>query len=221
MMWRENQSLSLPGLNFLPIKDIDRCAPATWQAISCMLQIKPCSRSKHATQICRDDCYDLLTECIDWTRMETRHTPESICARFSVESGNPTSPCISLKPYLEPSDLPQHNALATNHQIVSPCRGHGCNSTEVCVAENKRGEEHGTATGSSFRCVPGCALGETSSYLIPVGAYARIPISVKQPQSGCYKVCRCMANGRLDDCQPLPCMTYNSCTLSKANKCNK
>lgn len=209
VLWRDNQSLTLPGL-ILPIKDIDKCEPEAWQAISCILQIKPCSRTKHTTQICREDCYDLLAKCIDWTRLETRHTPESICAKFSVDPENSSSPCISLKPYLKPSDVPNNGWPAANNQIISPCRGHNCNATEVCVPDNKR-DHHSLTASSVFRCVPGCPLGETSLYLVPVGAYARIPISMKQ--KGCFKVCRCMGDGRLEDCQSLPCMSYDSCKL--------
>lgn len=66
-IWKDTQSLSLPGLN-LPIKDISKCEPESWKAITCILQVKPCSRAKHTTQICREDCYDLLASCIDWTR---------------------------------------------------------------------------------------------------------------------------------------------------------
>lgn len=207
VLWRDNQALTLPGL-ILPIKDIEKCEPEAWRAIACMLQIKPCSRTKHTTQICREDCYDLLSKCIDWTRMETRHTPESVCAKFSVDSDNTSSPCVSLKPYLEPSDSPK-NGWPVNHQIILPCRGHSCNATEVCVPDNKR-DLHGVAASTTFRCVPGCPLGETSSYLVPIGSYARIPISMKH--KGCFKVCRCTANG-LEDCQPLPCMSYDSCKL--------
>lgn len=209
-IWKDTQSLSLPGLN-LPIKDIDKCEPEAWQAITCILQVKPCSRSKHTTQICREDCYDLLANCIDWTRMETRHTPDSICSRFSADSENSSSPCISLKPYLEPNDVPQNGWPSANQQIISPCRDHTCNASEVCVPNNKR-DHHGVEpTAMGFRCVPGCPLGETSMFLVPIGSYARIPISMKQ--KGCFKLCRCMPNGRLDECQPLPCMSYDSCKL--------
>lgn len=211
-LWKDNQSLSLPGLN-LPIKDISKCAPNAWQAISCILQIKPCSRNKHATQICREDCYDLLTQCMDWTRMETRHTPESICAKFSVEDfSDAATPCISLKPYLEPSDVPQTKANI-NHRILSPCHGHTCNASEVCVIETRQGNESNQENGSGYRCVAGCPLGETSSYLVPVGAYARVPVSLKQ--KGCFKVCRCGSSGRLDNCSPVTCISYDSCQLSE------
>lgn len=201
--WRNNQSIILPGLN-LPIKDISKCSPETWQAISCVLQIKPCSPIKHSTQICREDCYDLLTKCIDWTRMETRHTPESICERFSIDE----TPCISLKSYLEPSDLPINKM--TNHQIILPCRGHMCNISEICVVN--RNALLSKTNNELYQCVAGCPLGETSSYFIPIGSYARIPVSLKQKD--CFKVCRCLASGRLENCSNLQCITYDSCQLS-------
>lgn len=207
-VWRGNQTLSLPGL-YLPIKDIERCAPESWQAISCLLQIKPCSRDKHVTQLCYEDCYDLLTECIDWSRMETRHTPQSICTRFTVDSDDLSMPCTSLKPYLQPSDL-VNEWPAKNPQIIMPCRGHTCNTSEICVADNKR-DRHGIGAAEHYRCVPGCALGETSTYMIPFGSYARIPVSSKE--KGCFKICKCQADGKFDECQQLPCMSYDSCVL--------
>lgn len=207
--WRDNQSLTLPGLD-LPIKNVDKCQPEVWQAIACVLHIKPCSRNKHTTQICRDDCYDLLAKCIDLSRMETRHTPESICSRFTIDSDDPTASCVSLKPYLQPSDIPNIKWPAANHQIISPCQNHNCNATEVCIPTNKRDRQIATIA-SDFHCLPGCRLGEISSYLVPIGSYARIPVATKQ--RGCFKICQCSAIGRLDDCQHLPCMTYDSCKM--------
>lgn len=207
-LWKANRSLSLPGLN-LPINDVSKCEPEDWQAISCILQIKPCSRSKHATQICREDCYEILSKCMDWTRLETRHTPESICAKFSLEE-TAEHPCISLKPYLEPSDLPRQQGLKDNHKVVSPCRGHTCNASEVCVLASKEEIMKGS---SDYQCLPGCPLGETSSFLVPFGSFARIPVSAKP--RGCFKVCRCSKNGRLENCHPLPCISYDSCLLAE------
>lgn len=144
--------------------------------------------------------------------METRHTPDSICARFSADSENSSSPCISLKPYIEPSDVPLQSSWSPeNHQIVLPCRDHACNATEVCLSNNKRDHHSVSFTAMSYYCVPGCPLGETSTYLVPIGSYARIPMALKQ--KGCFKLCRCMPNGRLDECQPIPCMSYDPCKL--------
>lgn len=205
-IWKTNRSLSLPGLT-LPIKDLAKCSPELWRAVSCVLQVKPCTRVKHATHICREDCYE-LNKCIDWSRMEVNVTPESICSKFSLAESE-QRPCISLKPYLEPSDLPRQAASASNHRTVSPCRGHTCNSSEVCLLASKEEIIKGS---SDYQCTAGCPLGETSSYLVPFGAYARIPIASKP--RGCFKVCRCAKSGRLESCQPLPCISYESCSMS-------
>lgn len=198
-MWQAKGSLSLPGLS-IPIKDITQCSPDTWQAIVCALQIKPCARHRHATQICREDCYDILSRCMDWTQpMANGHTASSICAKLSFE--DPTIPCISLKPFTEPSDLPHHSG---NHKVRSPCAGHRCNSTEICQVNHD-----GT---SGYTCVSSCPLGETSFYTVPLNTYVRIPISLKQ--KGCHKICRCAASGRIENCQPLPCINYESCNVS-------
>lgn len=138
--------MSLPDLT-LPIKDISKCSPELWRAVVCSLQIKPCSRSKHANQICREDCYDILTKCMDWNRLESSHTATSICSKLSLEDA--TAPCISLKPFSEPSDLPYTEG---NHKVVTPCKGHPCNATEVCLVKRDG------STG--FTCVAGCMLGK-------------------------------------------------------------
>jgi len=69
-LWQENGFLSLPGIE-LPIRNVSKCSPEIWRAIACTLQIKPCTRNTHTNQICREDCYDILSKCLDWTRMKT------------------------------------------------------------------------------------------------------------------------------------------------------
>lgn len=217
IQWLFQSSLTLPGLN-LPIKDISKCSPEIWRAIVCSLQIKPCTRHKHANQICREDCYEILSKCMDWTRLESGHTAASICSKLSIEDS--TAPCVSLKPFIEPSDLPHHTG---NHKIVSPCLENPCNATEVCLLKRDG--------GSGYECLPGCALGkhfdfdlksfsvsnklflgETSSYMVPLHSYVRIPVSLKQ--KGCLKICKCGLSGRIENCQPLPCISYDSCMLA-------
>lgn len=200
-LWQSKGSLSLPGGLSVPIKDIRQCSPDTWQAIVCALQIKPCARQRHATQICREDCYDILSRCMDWTQPMANGptTAASICAKLSFE--DPATPCISLKPFTEPSDLPHHIG---NHKVRSPCAGHRCNASEICLVNHD-----GTA---GYSCVPSCPLGETSFYTVPLNTYVRLPVSLKQ--KGCHKVCRCAASGRIENCQPLPCVSYESCNVS-------
>lgn len=84
---------------------------------------------------------------MDWTKLEAGHTAASICGKLSFEDA--AAPCISLKPYIEPSDLPHHSG---NHKVQSPCKGHPCNVSQVCLV-NKDGT-------NGFSCVPGCPLGK-------------------------------------------------------------
>lgn len=207
MTWKDNRSLSLPGLN-LPIKNIETCSPDVWQAVACLLQIKPCSRSKHLTQICREDCINLLTSCMDWTQLKTHHTAESICSKFSVDETNTNMECVSLRPFLEQNDLTHIG----NHKIMSPCRDHLiCNTTEVCLLTDKH-EITSNSRVNGYQCMAGCPLGETSSYIVPFGEYARIPASLKH--KGCFKMCRCSSNGRFENCQQLQCISYDACMHS-------
>ncbi|XP_054733430.1 reversion-inducing cysteine-rich protein with Kazal motifs [Anastrepha obliqua] len=207
-MWQQNGSVSLDGFE-LPIKNMTRCAPEQWKAIACALQIKPCTRSRHYNHICREDCYEILSECMDWTRMSSALNAEAVCARLHPDGDD--VPCVSLRPYREESDAPKETG--GHHGLTAPCKGHPCNGSETCIA--RRNES------TAYECVPGCSLGEASNYLVPFGAYVRIPVlqSVKvggiggEGVVGAFKVCRCGAHGRIEHCQPLPSFSYANCAL--------
>ncbi|CAG2066756.1 unnamed protein product, partial [Timema podura] len=144
-LWQQEGYLGLPGLN-LPVRNISKCSPNVWKAVACALQIKPCHRHSHANRICREDCLDLLSECLDWTRMSGGHTAVSLCLRLSPD--HPDTPCISLKQFLQPSDSPY---FPPHKGVTSPCKGAPCNSSEVCLI-NRR-----CSPGSSclpYTCVP-------------------------------------------------------------------
>lgn len=125
--WKQENSLKIAGFNF-PILNINHCFLENWHAIACILHLKPSTRWGHLSQICHDDCLDILTRCMDWARMESKEvTADKICAHLSPDR---QSPCISIKPYLEYSDSPHS---ANDFTIISPCRGSQCNATsEVC-----------------------------------------------------------------------------------------
>lgn len=197
-MWTLRGFVSLPGNN-LPIKNISKCSPEKWRAIACTLQIKPCTRVKHYNHVCREDCYEILSECMDWSRVNTAINVDAICSQLHPEGEE--GPCVSLKPYLEPSDAPLE--MGGHHGLTEPCKGHPCNSTEACLPNRNE------STG--YQCIPGCALGEASAYIVPFGAYVRIPVSPNQ--RGSFKVCRCGSSGRIEHCQPLPSFSYDSCSL--------
>lgn len=48
--------------------------------------------------------------------------------------------------------------------------------------------------------------------MVPLNSYVRIPVSLKQ--KGCLKICKCGLSGRIENCQPLPCISYDSCMLA-------
>lgn len=192
--------ISLPGIE-IPIKNVSKCAPDKWVSIACILQLKPCTRASHLNQICREDCYEILNECMDWTRMNVSVTAADICS--TVSPSEEDAPCVSLKPYLKPSDVP----VADNgghHGLTSLCRHSSCNRSDVCIPNRNEGNRH--------QCAPSCSLGEASSYKVAVGSYVRVPVSSNDP--GCFKICKCSANGRIEHCQPLPCFSYDSCYYS-------
>ncbi|XP_021916359.1 reversion-inducing cysteine-rich protein with Kazal motifs isoform X1 [Zootermopsis nevadensis] len=201
-LWQQQGYLGLPGLQ-LPVRNISRCSPNMWKAVACALQIKPCHRHTHANRICREDCYELLSQCMDWSRMPTGHNAASLCSRLSPE--NPDTPCISLRPFLEPSDNPY---LQPQDEVTSPCKGDPCNNSEVCSVNRN------CATGRPclpYQCSPGCKLGEVSQYLVPQGSYVRIPLAAGQ--KGCLKICQCSPQGVVERCQLMPCYPLDSCWL--------
>lgn len=67
-LWQNDNNLTLPGL-VLPLKTNSKCSQEMWKSVACTLQIKPCSRNTHGNQICREDCMEILSECVDWSRL--------------------------------------------------------------------------------------------------------------------------------------------------------
>lgn len=75
----------------------------------------------------RQDCFNLLSQCIDWSRMPADTSAAAICSRLSLE--NPTTPCVSLEPFLEPSDQPYS---PPRDHVTQPCKGEPCAAGQVC-----------------------------------------------------------------------------------------
>ncbi|XP_050081387.1 reversion-inducing cysteine-rich protein with Kazal motifs [Anopheles maculipalpis] len=205
--WRQQGFIPFPGNVHLPIHNETQCSFEIWKSIACTLQIKPCTKGYHTNHICRQDCHEVLKNCVDWDRMSDEYSVSSLCRQLAPQ--NNSLPCISMGRF-QPHGIGPGGMLEGDQRIiadvalVSPCKGNPCNATQLCVA-NRDGT-------FGYRCVNGCPLGEASSYLVPVGAFVRIPVSVTQ--KGCLKVCRCGESGRIEKCQPLPCISYDSCTLA-------
>lgn len=206
--WQFQNKLALPGL-ILPLKNIFQCSPNVWKAVACTLQIKPCSRHSHANQICRDVCLDILSKCVDWSKISSEHSADTICANLSPD--DPNTSCIHLENFLHPSDTSYHRI---NEQVFSPCKGDPCEPNEVCLL-NKHCI-HGTNC-LPYKCVPGCKLGEVSEYMVPDGTYVRIPVPNNKDPKGCLKICKCN-KGKIEECQPLPCVSLTPCYLGSRHQ---
>lgn len=200
-LWQTQNTLTLPDLK-LPLKSIAQCSPNIWKAIACTLQIKPCSRKSHANQICRDVCLNVLRQCVDWTQLAPIHSPQSICRTLSPE--DPNVSCIKLENFLYPSEYYYPRII---DQVSSPCKGNPCDENEICIINKNC--IHGTNC-QAYSCVPGCKLGEVSPYMVPEHTYVRLPIPNNSKE--CLKICKCNRN-RIEECQPLLCITLTSCLL--------
>ncbi|XP_049948355.1 reversion-inducing cysteine-rich protein with Kazal motifs [Schistocerca serialis cubense] len=201
-VWLQDGVLGLPGFS-LPLLNISQCSAHAWKTVACMLQIKPCHQETHINRICKEDCYALLRQCLDWRRAPGQSAAE-LCARLSADGSQ--SPCISLRPFLQPSDSPH---VPPQDELTLPCKGdHPCNASQVCQLNRHCSSGHACRT---YRCTPGCKLGEVSQYLVPEGTFVRIP--VVHERKGCLKICRCSSRGSLESCRPLPCTEMESCWL--------
>lgn len=236
LMWLQHGYVRLQNI-FLPIKNITRCSPEKWKAIACILQIKPCTRQLHYNHICREDCYEILNECLDWLRLNNTINFETICGPLHhtsngrpscihlqsylqenhryrqipsgilIDASSSLSPSIYLSPLSSPSSssLSSSSTFSFGHRLNYPCKRLPCNESTVCQPLR-----NGL---NAYKCLPACALGETSSYLVPVKSYVRIPVQLSENRAG-FKVCQCGSSKSIEHCQPLPSLSYNFCVIS-------
>ncbi|CAH2005399.1 unnamed protein product [Acanthoscelides obtectus] len=206
-LWQTQNNITLgPGLT-LPLRSISNCSPNLWKAVACTLQIKPCSRTSHANQICRDVCLQILTDCVDWTKLSPIYSAHSICEGLSPE--DPDISCLRLQRYLYPSTY-KHSRITG--EVSSPCRGNPCEPNEICLINRKC--IHGISC-KPYICQPGCKLGEVSQYMVPHGTQVRIPVT--NNRKGWLKICCCNIN-KIEECQHLPAITLTSCLLGNTQQ---
>lgn len=200
-------SVYLPNSVKIPIKDIKKCLPDRWKAIACVLQIKPCSIKSLRSTICRKDCLQILKECGNRSSHLATLSPEEVCNEFSPRDEH--VPCISLQDYLVPSKYTD-----VTDEVTHPCNHNPCKRNQVC-------EINRSCLGAildrcqSHTCVPGCPLGDSSSLLVRVGEYARVP--VVSGSFGCYRICHCDATSKLSNCVNLECIRRRACYLGGKN----
>ena len=136
------------------------CPADTLRAAACLLRLRPCEPRVHETRLCREDCMELLTSCVDWSAVEG-HNAATLCAKLSP--AKPEAPCVSIRPFLEePRDEPP---LGIDEDINMPCRAEPCPQGQICVLQSD--------AARGYRCIPGERL--FFSYLfgirIRIGVY--------------------------------------------------
>lgn len=187
----------------IPIMDIKKCLPETWKAIACILQIKPCSIKSHRSTICRPDCVAILQRCRNSSSDMGGLSAEDVCDALSPPDKH--APCISLKEYLVPSKYED-----VTDEVTHPCNPNPCEEKQVCDI-NRRCFSAILDRCQSYTCVPGCPLGDESSFLVRVGEFARVPDP--SGRAGCYKICHCDGTSKLSKCKSLDCIRRKPCYI--------
>lgn len=180
----------------MPVRIASSCPVETLQAAACVLQLRPCESRIHETRLCKEDCLELMSKCVDWSAMTGPHTAATLCAKMTPNRAD--APCVSLKPFLEDSQE-ENTALVPDDDITTPCKSNPCQPGQVCIAS--------PSSPRIYECKSACTLGEMSRQQVPLGSWIQIPRSGKQ---SCWEICQCTARG-FEKCRELNCMGYNSC----------
>ncbi|KAJ7371296.1 hypothetical protein OS493_026940 [Desmophyllum pertusum] len=194
--------IQMPNI-VIPIQDIKKCLPDTWKAIACVLQIKPCSIKSHRSTICRPDCVQILQKCRNSSTHLASLSAEDVCDELSPPEKK--APCISLEEYLVPSKYTD-----VTDEVTHPCNPNPCKENQVCDINRSC---YGAILDrcQSHTCVPGCPLGDASSFLVRVGEYARVPVATGR--EGCFRICHCDGTSKLSNCINLECVRRKPCSL--------
>ncbi|XP_065683610.1 reversion-inducing cysteine-rich protein with Kazal motifs-like [Hydra vulgaris] len=72
-----------------------------------------------------------------------------------------------------------------------PCHGNPCGLGEVCLINQHCNDHQSNIPCKLYSCVQGCAVGDESKLLIPVGHLAKL--TVENDDKECYQVCECLA----------------------------
>ncbi|KAH9639609.1 hypothetical protein HF086_010016 [Spodoptera exigua] len=82
-----------------------------------------------------------------------------------------------------------------------------------CTAKTVLIYQHGKVHrgGSNYFSPSSVLLGDSSSQIVPVGSWVRVPMP-SSLHKACFKICRCGHKG-LTECQPLPCVEMENCQL--------
>ena len=132
----------------------------------------------------RSDCLHLLADCVDYNRLSADVSVESLCSSLSAPADDKN--CISLKTYLGTQELflmitllrcmvfissslfcitDKPRQLLSRSEFVSlPCKPNPCNSTHVCII-NQRKCRH-PKTCKKYTCKPGQLFAVNNKYIL-------------------------------------------------------
>ncbi|XP_046335864.1 reversion-inducing cysteine-rich protein with Kazal motifs-like [Haliotis rufescens] len=196
--------ISLPQMT-IPVKDIRECEPELWKAIACAVQIKPCHSKPSPISICQEDCIYILNKCVDYTRLNSDQSVPQLCHPLPKLSD--PGACTSVTRYLTESEH-----VSKSWEVTSPCRPNPCRSRELCLVRRRKCKHKDNC--KPYICKSACLLGHVSSFLVPHGAYVRIPDQQTSTRSQqCFKACRCGHRREVGNCSPLTCLQNKNCNM--------
>nr|CAB3265511.1 reversion-inducing cysteine-rich protein with Kazal motifs-like [Phallusia mammillata] len=177
----------------ISVKDITTCEPEKWKMVACAMNIKPCSKRTGEAIICRSDCLDLLNKCVHKHLLPAAITVDQICESLSPH--HLQSKCISISTYTKPGQV------SKTVNVTQPCLPNPCESGEVCVIN--RNPCDATKPCPKYSCLPGCKMGQGSTFVVPYGSLVRVLDHTRG--DGCFKACTCTKSGSLRRCHALQC----------------
>ncbi|XP_014207675.1 reversion-inducing cysteine-rich protein with Kazal motifs-like [Copidosoma floridanum] len=128
----------------VPVRAATSCPATTLRAAACLLQLRPCESRIHETRLCREDCIELMTSCVDWSAVRG-HNAATLCSKLSPPK--PGMPCVSIKPFLEDPREQNEPPLGIDEDINVPCKNNPCSAGKICVIHHRERR--------NYRCVPG------------------------------------------------------------------
>ncbi|KAK7483912.1 hypothetical protein BaRGS_00024796, partial [Batillaria attramentaria] len=180
-LW-ENGLIRLPQMT-IPVKNVRTCAPDKWKAIACALQIKPCISQPSLLSLCKEDCMDILTQCVDRDRLGTEQSVPQLCN--ALPSVHTPGACVALTHFLRPSPYTD-----LEEEVTHPCNPNPCQADEVCELRRRKCKDPSHC--KQFICKSACSLGQVSNMLVQTGTHVRIPDTARSSgDQDCFLGCRC------------------------------
>ncbi|XP_033097342.1 reversion-inducing cysteine-rich protein with Kazal motifs-like [Anneissia japonica] len=211
---REDMNTWMEGLIKMPhmsisVQNIRDCEPEKWKAIACSLQIKPCHPKSHGNMICKSDCVEILTQCINQESLEAGASIQDMCDILSPADED--VPCISLQDYLYPSEYAEIASEVTHPCSNDPCKNSSVTRNSMCTTDRTYCGEGDVCF--QHKCQFGCKLGGSNSpFLVPQGSLVRVPDSTND--LALYMACRCGQNGLLENFKTVPSIQIRHCNIA-------